>query len=94
MGRRELSNPAVSAAERAEAEAEAVDRRYRRLAFYGAASDPEWPVSVSIRTERDRIDRGGGPISDRLRRLERYVDDLGVLDEASAHVDRYRTSWR
>jgi hypothetical protein len=94
MGRREPSTNCLSAAELREAEAEALERGYGRMAMYGAAADPEWPVSVSIRAERDRIDRAGGPIAVRLGRLESFLDDLGVLGEASAHADRYGTSWR
>jgi hypothetical protein len=94
MGRREPSNNALSVAERADAEAAALDRRYRRLADYGMAADPPWPPSASIRAERDRIDRAGGPIAARVRRLERFVDDLGVLDDASAFADRFRAGWR
>ncbi len=69
------------------------ERRYRWLGRWLLACEPGSPaaaLSAQVRAERDRLDRAGLPIVDRLSALERFLDGLGVLDQASAFADRFQ----
>lgn len=87
MGRRQVEHDGSTRTATAE-QLRVVERRYRNLAWYGAACDPAWPVHVELLHERDRLDRSGVPVARRLAQLEQYLDDRGLLDDAASFADR------
>jgi len=69
-------------------------RRYRRLCNWTLTAEPAPDVADRIRTERDRIDKSrSGPVA-RLERLEHFLAELDVLDEAEAFADRLEATAR
>ena len=91
MGRPTPVDNAPSDVERVEPDDAAMRRRYRRLSYFLAASEPDSVaagISLSIRRERDRLDETGAGIGERLAVLERWLEARGLLADASAHADR------
>lgn len=75
-----------------DADATAVHRlntRWMWLRLYGWASDPLWPWAEKIRDEHDRLTHSGLPVEERLQRLDRWLDERGLLEGATRFADNH-----
>jgi hypothetical protein len=87
MGRR------IETPEPSRAEQEALAWRYRNLARLLMASEPSSPaaaLSARITAERDRLDRAGAPLPDRLAALEDFIAELRLSKYAERHLAHLR----
>lgn len=77
------------------------DRRWRKLSraefvdprLYALGGKPADPGSAAlvkaVRERAEALEAGDGTTLDRLAALERFLAELGVLDEAMAYLERH-----
>jgi hypothetical protein len=71
--------------------ADDLERRYRWLAWYGVACEPDTPgasMHLAIIAECGRLDRRGGAMMSRLGALRAFLDKQGWRADAERFVDQ------